>query len=688
MIITIKLQNFRKFKNCTFTFDKQLSLISGKSGQGKTTIFMAIIFALTGEGKKVTSFGTSKCSVTLNIQNPELKSQITITRTKCPNRLLVTTRSSDPAHDEKSYESEEAQRIIDTFFPQYHIGYMSQRVEDKAFILMSPMDKLRFVQKMAFDDTLYSDMNRKCRDLIRERKEDLQLTSRERETTQNMLRDFDENQVLDQCDGDEIDETTDFGSLIQKKEKELTKLNGKLSKTQELIKIKTQLRLDINKLEKNLANGCSFQMKSRIEEIQSQLQQLYSHRQQEERFRKEQAKLIELASPSPPSLVTSDMIHVARRFDELQKSVRDMTGVSSKLDKIQKVIDTSAIPLTCPECETNLSLWLTPTQKNAKVMLVKGKQENCKTITYEEARSLEEQKCKLLASLTNFESQKKQLEDMQKQHPDSANKSSAELAKAKKKYDEYMKQVAICDSHKRDVTVDLPNHEELEHELRVLKKNWETCIVLEEKRSHEKSIVIKDDSDALIQQIKETQDALDKVKSDQTRAKMRKYKEKLVQLSDKERVLNVSYPRAVKLQTLIKQAEKQSIEEIISQINAHAHIYMDYFLDNISVTLLFEKGKSLDTTRLNVDVRQDGHVSDLSSLSGGEIARVVLAFTIALAEINNVKLLLLDECVASLDQETTTSVISAIRDNYKGTVLAIAHQTTTGVFDYVLELNE
>ena len=642
MIITIKLQNFRKFKNCTFTFDKQLSLISGKSGQGKTTIFMAIIFALTGEGKKVTSFGTSKCSVTLNIKNPD--SQITITRTKCPNRLLVTTRSSD---DEKSYESEEAQRIIDTSFPQYNIGYMSQRVEDKAFILMSPMDKLRFVQKMAFDNTLYSDMNKKCRDLIKDRREDLQLTSRERETTQNMLRDFDENNVLDQCEGeDDIDETIDFGSLIKIKEKALAQFNAKLSKTQERVKIKTQLQLDINKLEKNLVDetgatmrGTSiYQMKSRIEEIQSQLQQLYSHRQQEERFQKENAKLIQLASPSPPSLVTSDMIHVARRFDELQKSVRDMTGVSSKLDKIKKVIDTSAIPLTCPECDTNLSLWLTPNQKNAKVMLVKGKQENCKTITYEEARSLEEQKCKLLATLTNFESQKKQLEDMQKQHPDSA----AELTKAKKRYDEYMKQVAICDSHKKDVAVDLPNHEELEHELRTLKKKWETCIVLEEKRSQEKSIVIKDDSDALIQQIKETQDDLDKIKRDQSRSKVLKYKEKMSQLCDKERDLNVSYPRAVKLQSLIKQAEKQSIEEIISQINAHAHIYMDYFLDDISVTLMFEKGKSLDTTRLNVDVRQYGHVSDLSSLSGGEIARVVLAFTIALAEINNVKLLLLD----------------------------------------------
>jgi ABC-type multidrug transport system fused ATPase/permease subunit len=42
--------------------------------------------------------------------------------------------------------------------------------------------------------------------------------------------------------------------------------------------------------------------------------------------------------------------------------------------------------------------------------------------------------------------------------------------------------------------------------------------------------------------------------------------------------------------------------------------------------------------------------------------------------------------VASLDQETATTVIDSIRKSFDGMVICIAHQTTTGVFDYVLDL--
>ena len=46
----VKLQNFRSYKNETiFTFDdKGLSLIFGKNGAGKSTIFRALIWCLTG----------------------------------------------------------------------------------------------------------------------------------------------------------------------------------------------------------------------------------------------------------------------------------------------------------------------------------------------------------------------------------------------------------------------------------------------------------------------------------------------------------------------------------------------------------------------------------------------------------------------------------------------------------------
>jgi len=109
-------------------------------------------------------------------------------------------------------------------------------------------------------------------------------------------------------------------------------------------------------------------------------------------------------------------------------------------------------------------------------------------------------------------------------------------------------------------------------------------------------------------------------------------------------------------------------------------MYLDSFIDDLNVMLVF------DGVKLNVEVMQNSHEGDLQNLSGGELARVILAFTIALAEINNVRLLLLDECVSSLDQESTGQVIDTIKANFTGNVICIAHQTTTGVFDHVLEL--
>ena len=137
LTLTLTLKNFRKFTEAEFKFDQPLSLISGKSGQGKTTIFMAIMFAINGEGKKLPTYDKTSCSVTLVISDSSGE-HITIIRNKRPNRLRVTVKESG-----KTFEDKEGQAIIDDMFPQYHMGYMSQRTDSsKSFILMTPLDKI------------------------------------------------------------------------------------------------------------------------------------------------------------------------------------------------------------------------------------------------------------------------------------------------------------------------------------------------------------------------------------------------------------------------------------------------------------------------------------------------------------------------------------------------------------------
>jgi ABC-type transport system involved in cytochrome bd biosynthesis fused ATPase/permease subunit len=79
--------------------------------------------------------------------------------------------------------------------------------------------------------------------------------------------------------------------------------------------------------------------------------------------------------------------------------------------------------------------------------------------------------------------------------------------------------------------------------------------------------------------------------------------------------------------------------------------------------------------------------ADLTMLSGGEISRIILAFAMALGEMFNTPMILLDECTSSLDQELTGTVMEGIKENFNGKiVILICHQVIEGQFDKVIKI--
>ena len=74
----------------------------------------------------------------------------------------------------------------------------------------------------------------------------------------------------------------------------------------------------------------------------------------------------------------------------------------------------------------------------------------------------------------------------------------------------------------------------------------------------------------------------------------------------------------------------------------------------------------------------------IDDLSGGEAARVTIAFTLALAEIFNNPIVLLDECTANLNEDLASRVFSSIQKHMENRlVIVVAHQTVNGIFDKV-----
>jgi DNA repair exonuclease SbcCD ATPase subunit len=126
----LTLKNFRCYTNQTFEFtDDDVTLVSGPSGHGKTTILLAIQFALYGSvnHKYLVSHNKTSCEVILIYKNFKIK------RTKRPNILNVEM-------NDKSYEDKEAQIVLNKYF-----GVTNSSI---FFMDLSHLDKMEFLEKI------------------------------------------------------------------------------------------------------------------------------------------------------------------------------------------------------------------------------------------------------------------------------------------------------------------------------------------------------------------------------------------------------------------------------------------------------------------------------------------------------------------------------------------------------------
>lgn len=162
-------------------------------------------------------------------------------------------------------------------------------------------------------------------------------------------------------------------------------------------------------------------------------------------------------------------------------------------------------------------------------------------------------------------------------------------------------------------------------------------------------------------------------------------------LKKEEQYKQSSYSSALILKEKILNAESIAIRNIVDSINIHAQGYLDIFFPTYSIEVILstiKEQKKVTKPQINLQINYKDIQADISMLSGGELSRVVLAYTLALAEIFNSPLILLDECTASLDQDLTSIVIEGIRKNFPNKmVIVIAHQIVQGNLDRVIQLS-
>lgn len=175
---------------------------------------------------------------------------------------------------------------------------------------------------------------------------------------------------------------------------------------------------------------------------------------------------------------------------------------------------------------------------------------------------------------------------------------------------------------------------------------------------------------------------------------IKKYQEILNKKEQTQTQLDILHKEAVNLDLLknkINQAESIAVTNFIEIINSHVQIYLERFFksDPIQININTEKevkNKGVKN-QIVLDIEYKGHKTDLLNLSGGERDRVNLAFTLAFSEIFQSPILMLDECISSLDYDNCTNVIETLKEEYKGKmVICVHHQANEGLFDKVIRL--
>lgn len=771
------LKNFRCYIEKEFDFGEEgLVLLSGPSGAGKSTVFMAINFVLYGSGTKLVTSGKTSCMVEL------ITDQYSIKRTKKPNRLVVSDLINNIEYEDDAGESFIAERYGKNFDT---CSYIRQNAID-SFILMSPTEKLAFLEKFSFGDLDLSQIKGRCQALIKKRNEELISISSKLDTTLEYFNTLTKPEKVKPPKKGDINElkTTVNNKLVKYKEyheislKNLEKVKDK-KRRNEVNKERASLRdYEICELGKSI-DETKIKLRSiKVDDIkiyEDRLQKLKEYKDyiilkkryndqlnRYEELKKQEDEKLQIINNLKGDLwkdfteseckeqisLLKEYIADLKKMDALTKelqtiSIKDTEELRAKSEEIKNEIETlnkkihlqnlSKNVYKCPSCKSSLRL------ENDNLLIWKE--------TIEEHKDYQKDLVRLKSNLKAVENDINR-EEINK---DRKNRIVKNIETIKNSYDsndtlqdtieslsnmeEYYRENLVKGQNLKNLTSNLvkltppekfierdiievnDDEEELKHiiwnnkkNMEELEKNKNMLKNLEEKlktKLQDEDIKVFDDTE-LDAKIVKYESEIEKYNTQYNRYKnilediikyekylqeysiYKEWEDKVKKLKVEESTCKKSYAAATTLKEKILQAESISITNIVNSINLHAQEYLDlFFPDNpINIRLsTFKETKKSTKPQINLEIEYKSLEIDITMLSGGELSRVILAFTLALSEMFNSPILMLDECTSSLDQDLTSTVIEGLKKNFSNRlVIIIAHQVVSGVFDREINL--
>lgn len=684
MILT--LENFRCYRGIhKFEFlSTGITLISGISGSGKTTIVMAIYFAITGiSPPKVITDGCDSCSVVFEDKNFKVK------RTKRPNRVVVET-------DGIFLEDEIAQEYIYRKFGKYYefTSFIQQQYQ-KTFLYLSASEKLEILEKLCFNDTDQQPeiLKKECSNVIKNHQEQLIRVKSKIDTLEQLI------SGLESSSPEKPKETIERSLIL----KELNTI---------------EKQEEINKLIKNL--------QQMYDDTQQTLQKLESVIYNEQELNQqlflqtELKKLKEKELFTPWEKYTKDEalelvntyendIRLHREYKQIHSKTKELEPLNDRLNdyKHQLLTINESIEgiYQCPSCHTNVCL------QNNKLCILTT--ENSKIIQLEKKtviiRQLEQKINELEYSLKHYEHYKERIGELSEEiNPEEdINDLETDLLWIKN----YIKTHSQMENEKgfyenriqeieKQIYPEIPI-EKISSYLDILKqKNMYTQTLENIKiELQTKQPLLNNRIDNLQNRKEFLLEELERQREIEIyEFKLSNYQKFLdhsqqiqelrQQQTEIERQLNamVEFKQIIlKTESDIIQQNTICISELVNQFIA------EMFIEPITIELKTVKKTATNNEKVQIqlEVYYKNMKCDVGLLSGGEQARLNLAFTLAFASVFESPLILLDECTSNLDSSMTEIVLEQIQNAQTDgmpKIIIIAHQVVEGSFEQIIRL--
>lgn len=617
----IILENFKFYKGINeFTFSKYgISLLSGGSGAGKSTIFAAIHFALFGAGSR-SLVGEGMLSASIDFGD------ICITRTMRPNTLSFIKE------DEK-LDGEVAQKEIERIFGVCFdfVSYIPQKIS-KTFLEKTSSERIEIIEKLIFSNDSYTplELKKKCQKEQKAIEDEMHYLKGQQSTLMRVIK--------------TLPTVPPAFSLLSDKEskQEAKRLIFLKNKKRIFEQVRSKITSSSRSLERMREKLATAKSAHSLDGVQSSID--------EDVLREHIGALKELNSLKISSSTQEECTRTIFQCEE------DIKLVKKYLKQI-KIYQ-------CPECNSHLKL-------SSEGSLVAEKES--KNFDGTEKEVLENLFSDFNCTCPNelLKILKEEINDWTREFDLISAHSVAKL----KLHGKIIEKLSLKDAQKYLENKILSREQHTT--ISVLEKGYAEE---DEYLNYLKTNIPMNELEAGINEIDTLHEKQLQKELYEKRAEDYKRQQQLsVELATAANQIKHKMTQIGALGTLGAQITQTGADLIQSTLNKLTTLINQYILDIFDEPVFISF--PLSDKGVLLEIIFNGFEFPYSALSGGEQARLNICFTLAFAVFFGAKVLLLDECTSHLDEELTEKVIRLIRNNATFKVVVIAHQITKGMFD-------